>query len=356
MNRTALYNQHIACNAKMVNFLRWLLPLHYGSQIKEHEAVRKKVGAFDISHMAMIYIKGQNATPLLEKLLANDVKKLSPGRALYTCMLNEQGGIKDDMIVYQFDHDHYRLIVNAATTYSDLAWISQYAKAYHVIVSFISMISMIAIQGPHSSQILKALQLPYQIKPFNFIFQDSLLIAKTGYTGEEGFEIVIPDPHGEALWKSLMELGVTPCGLGARDSLRLEAGFNLYGQDMNEETHPYESNLGWTVDLKDPERDFIGREQMIKIKEAGTSKKLVGFTLPSAGILRSGMKIYGANGSELGIVTSGGYSPSLKTSIALARIENTAESQYFVSIRNKRALLNKHSIPFIDKKNTVASV
>jgi len=333
--KTALYDAHIALNAHMVEFAGFELPLHYGSQINEHHAVRNHAGIFDVSHMNIVDIKGPDAQKNLRYLLANDVKKLSPFKALYTCMLNEAGGILDDLIVYMFSENHYRLILNAATKSKDIAWLKKHIdQAQSIEVR--EDLSIIALQGPHTATILSSIfsgnfgSEIFELKPFHFLPHNNMIIARTGYTGEDGFELMVPNEKARELWHLLLDAGAKPAGLGARDSLRLEAGLNLYGQDMDERTCPYESNLAWTIALNDPERNFMGK-QALKID---ASRKLIGLVLSKGGILRHGQKVY-SQGSPIGEITSGGFSPTLNCSIALARVSSSAPTELEVQIRDK---------------------
>jgi aminomethyltransferase len=320
--RTPLYDSHARLNAKLVDFGGWEMPLHYGSQIDEHHSVRKHVGLFDVSHMLAVDLRGKDATAFLQTLLANNIGKLkSHGRALYSCMLNANGGVVDDLIVYHFDTEHFRLVVNASTAEKDLAWMESVraTRPFNIALTPRRDVSMIAVQGPQARA--RAWQAMPQteaatreLKPFHSAMVGDVLMARTGYTGEDGFEITVPSSEAAALWQRLLDAGAKPCGLGARDTLRLEAGMNLYGQDMSDTTSPLESGLGWTVDLATP-RDFIGRAAL----EAHPPKQqLIGLVLEGAGVLRAHQKIITPHGD--GEITSGTFSPTLAKSIAFARI------------------------------------
>ncbi len=336
---TPLYNAHIAAGARMVDFGGWEMPLNYGSQIEEHNKVRQAAGMFDVSHMTVVDINGAQARHFLSYLLANDVAKLqSPGRAFYTCMLNEEGGIVDDLITTFLDETFFRMVVNAATHDKDLAWINLQAKAFDVVVEERPELAMIAVQGPLARETVLAL-LPEsdasaaaEMKPFNAGQFGNLFISRTGYTGEDGFEISLPAEAAVVLWEQLLAAGVAPCGLGARDTLRLEAGMNLYGQDMDESVTPLESALGWTVALKD-DRVFIGRETLLEQKAQGLEKKLVGLVLEGRGVLRPGQRVITQAGD--GVTTSGSFSPTLQKAIAFARIPQSASETCQVDIRGK---------------------
>ena len=339
LKHTPLYNAHVAAGARMVDFGGWEMPINYGSQIEEHHKVRQAAGMFDVSHMTVVDINGAQARHFLSYLLANDVAKLnSPGRAFYTCMLNEKGGVIDDLITYFLDETYFRMVVNAATHDKDMAWIEQQAKAFDVIVTEQPELAMIAVQGPEARAAVLAL-LPEgdalsaaELKPFSAGQFGDIFIARTGYTGEDGFEISLPAEAAVVLWDQLLAAGVAPCGLGARDTLRLEAGMNLYGQDMDENVTPLESGLGWTLGMKD-DRDFIGKKALLDQKTQGVENKLVGLVLKDRGVLRPGQRIITDAGE--GVTTSGSFSPTLQKAIALARIPVSATGACQVDIRGR---------------------
>jgi aminomethyltransferase len=337
--RTPLYAAHVAANARMVDFGGWEMPINYGSQIEEHHKVRQAAGMFDVSHMTVVDINGAQARHFLSYLLANDVAKLkTSGRALYSCMLNEQGGILDDLISYLMDETFFRMVVNAATHDKDMAWISAQARAFDVVVNERPELAMIAVQGPAAREAVLA-GLPKsdalaagELKPFSAGQFGAMFIARTGYTGEDGFEISLPAESATALWDQLTAAGVAPCGLGARDTLRLEAGMNLYGQDMDERVTPLESALDWTVALQD-ERAFIGKDALLEQKARGVESKLTGLVLQGRGVLRSGQRVI-TNAGE-GVTTSGSFSPTLQKAIAFARLPKNAQQNCQVDIRGK---------------------
>lgn len=349
---TPFYELHCLAHAKIVDFFGWEMPLHYGSQIKEHHQVRQAAGFFDVSHMGLIDLRGNKVTSFLKYLLANNVDRLVAGKALYTCMLNEQGGVIDDLIVYQIAADYYRLVVNAGTREKDVAWIRQQAQAYAVQIHEPQNLAMLAVQGPASRNIVASLidqaSLLEQLKPFHFIFANDMFIACTGYTGEDGFEIIFPAEQVSMIWQRLIDAGATPCGLGARDTLRLEAGLNLYGQDMDEAFTPFESNLAWTVAFEPAGRQFIGREALLRQQKTGLSQHLVGLVLEGAGIIRQHQRIL-IHDQVVGEVTSGGYAPSLEKSIALARVREPIEAHYMVEIRDKLVPASMVKPPFVRK-------
>jgi aminomethyltransferase len=339
LRHTALYSEHIALDARMVDFAGWEMPLHYGSQLEEHHSVRNHAGIFDVSHMNVTDISGKNAHNFLRYLLANDIAKLTaPGKALYSCMLNEAGGVIDDLIVYYMAPQQYRLVLNAGTAQKDVAWIKQHANAYDVQVHACNDLAIIALQGPHAKNILASLfggdyfAAIAALKPFHFLV-NHLMIARTGYTGEDGYEIIMPATDAVSLWQKLLGAGAKPSGLGARDTLRLEAGFNLYGSDMDETTSPWESNLSWTLALT-PTREFIGQKALIAQQENGIGRFLVGLLLEKGGVLRHGQKVY-LNSDMIGEITSGGFSPTLNCSIAMARLSNPNIKACQVDLRGK---------------------
>lgn len=339
--KTPLHATHLACGAKMVDFHGWDMPLHYGSQINEHHAVRKDAGMFDVSHMTIIDVLGAGGRQFLRKLLTNDIDHiLHNGKALYSCMCNEHGGIIDDLIVYQRASDNYRVVLNSATRQNDIAWIRQKSEGFAVGLQERPELAMLAVQGP--SAIAKTLTVltPAQVDAVSTLTQfecvdvDNWFFARTGYTGEDGFEIIVPQELIASLWNDLLKAGVKPCGLAARDTLRMEAGMLLYGQDMDETTTPLESGLAWTVKWDPQDRGFIGMGALFSQKQQGVEQKLVGLTLLDKGIMRHGQKVI-IEGCADGIITSGGYSPTLEQSIALARVPVATGERVLVDIRGK---------------------
>lgn len=350
-NKTPLYRKHVEIGAKMVDFAGWDMPLHYGSQIEEHHQVRRDAGMFDVSHMAILDFTGEQARPFLRHLLANNVDKLRrSGKALYSCMLNEQGGVIDDLIVYYLDEHWFRVVSNAATRAKDLAWIQPRAAARGVQVRERRDLAMVAVQGPGAREktlaVLdeKARAVARGLTPFTGAPVDEWFIACTGYTGEDGFEIMVPAAQVPAFWDALAQAGVKPIGLGARDTLRLEAGLNLYGSDMTEETSPLESGLGWTVAWDPADRDFIGRKALEA--QRGTQRsKFVGLVLEGGGVLRSRQKVV-VDGAA-GEITSGGFSPTLGKSIALARVPARTGATCQVEIRGRLVPAKVVKPPFV---------
>ena len=349
--KTPLYAAHVAAGAKMVDFGGWEMPIHYGSQIEEHHAVRRDAGMFDVSHMTVVDLRGARVADFLRYLLANNIERLQEaGKALYTCMLNEQGGVIDDLIVYHMHGNWYRMVVNSATREKDLAWIRKQAAPFEVSVEEGSGLAMIAIQGPRARERVHAvLALEEDVRdmaPFYAREVGDMFVARTGYTGEDGYEIILPADEAEDLWQKLVATGVRPCGLGARDTLRLEAGMNLYGADMDETVTPLESGLAWTVAWEPATRDFIGRRALEKQKADGVARKLVGLVLEDRGVLRNHLKVF-VDGLEAGEITSGSFSPTLGKAIAFARIDSDANGNCSVEVRGKQLAARIVRPPFV---------
>lgn len=349
--QTPLYPLHLQAGGKMVDFAGWLMPLHYGSQLSEHIAVRSAAGVFDVSHMTIIDLSGESARDYLRRLLANNAGNLTPGSALYSCMLNDNGGVIDDLIVYAVDNNRFRLVVNAATRAKDMAWMNAQAEGFGVQLAERAELAMLAIQGPYAIE--KALPLlpvtdtaaVQVLSRFTFTQSGSWFIARTGYTGEDGLEIMLPADAACELWESLMSAGISPVGLGARDTLRLEAGMSLYGQDMDETVTPLESGLGWTVAWLPEERNFIGRQALQAQREGGVACKMTGLRLLGKGVLRAGQKVLSEAG--VGRITSGTFSPTLKQSIALARVPRDTDSPCEIEIRDKKIAAELVKYPFV---------
>ena len=335
--RTPLFDRHVSAGAQIVDFGGWDMPLHYGSQIDEHHRVRDSAGVFDVSHMTIVDVGGADSEPYLARLLANNVGKLArPGAGLYSCMLNESGGIIDDLIAYRRSGEDFRIVVNAATRDRDLEWMHSVAANFEVKLSERVDLAMLAVQGPDARARVAPLlpggaEAALQVEPFFSIERDQWFIARTGYTGEDGWEIILPADDGQRLWDSVIEAGVQPCGLGARDTLRLEAGLSLYGQDMDESTSPLVSGLGWTVAWEPAQREFIGRAALESDRARDDREKFVGLVLQERGIMRHGQRVITASGE--GVITSGGFSPTIQRSIALARISGDATGSCRVVIR-----------------------
>jgi aminomethyltransferase len=351
-NKTPLHACHLEAGAKIVDFAGWDMPINYGSQITEHEAVRGDAGMFDVSHMTVVDVSGSEARDYLQYLLANDVARLATrGKALYSCMLNEQGGVIDDLIVYYLRDNFYRVVINSATREKDLAWLAQQGEKFTDInIRFRDDVAMIAVQGPRAIE--KSLPLfdehqqaaLAQLARFQGAEFDDCFVARTGYTGEDGFEILMLSDRIADLWNRLLAAGVAPCGLGARDTLRLEAGMNLYGSDMDETTSPLVSGLGWTVAMSD-EREFIGRQALLAQKDEGVQQSFVGLLLLDKGVLRNHLKVITALGD--GEITSGSYSPTLQKSIAMARVPAGSSGDVEVEVRNRLLKARIVKLPFV---------
>ena len=352
LKKTALHAQHQALGAKLVDFAGWEMPIQYASQLDEHHAVRAGAGMFDVAHMTAVDLHGARSRDFLRHLLANDVAKLkTPGKALYSCMLNPAGGVIDDLIVYFLAEDLFRLVVNAGTTDKDLAWLRQQAPAFGVEVRPRGDLGILAVQGPQARAKVGALLPPAlaqkaaALTPFSAAWDGDWFVGRTGYTGEDGYELILPHAQLVQLWGELLAAGVKPCGLGARDTLRLEAGMNLYGQDMDDAVSPLECGLSWTVAFAPEERDFIGRK-VLEAQKAAPPRKSVGLVLEGRGVLRAHMPVRGANGSR-GETTSGGFAPTLKGSIAMARVAGDAAAPYEVEIRGQWLPAREVKLPFV---------
>jgi aminomethyltransferase len=339
--------------ARLVDFAGWDMPIHYGSQIEEHHAVRNSSGMFDVSHMTVVDLIGESAPAFLRYLLANNIDKLKDkGKALYSCMLNADGGVIDDLIVYYLEDTWYRLVVNSATREKDLAWINRQAGEFGIDVIEQPDLAMVAVQGPEArDKVLPLLdeehrQAAADLKLFFGMEIEDWLVARTGYTGEDGFEIMLPAGEAVAFWNALADAGVRPCGLGSRDTLRLEAGMNLYGTDMDENVSPLVSGLGWTIGWSPEERDFIGRRALEAQRAAGLKEKFVGLLLEDKGVLRNHQKVV-VEGVGEGETTSGSFSPTLGRSIALARVPVDTGEHCQVEIRGKLLSARVVKPPFV---------
>ena len=352
-SKTPLYDNHVEAGARIVDFGGWDMPLHYGSQKEEHHAVRQSAGVFDVSHMTVVDLAGERVREFLQYLVANDVAKLKDfGKALYTCMLQEDGGVIDDLIVYYIADDDFRLVVNAATREKDLAWVRRQAEAFGVQVAERAELAMLAVQGPKARE-LAAPVIPAEyrdaalaLKPFFGLDAGDYFVARTGYTGEDGWEILMPAADAHAVWDRLIAAGIAPCGLGARDTLRLEAGMNLYGTDMDETVTPLESGLAWTVAWEPADRDFIGRAALEAQRGKTDKRRFVGLVLEDKGVLRNHMKVV-VEGAGEGEITSGGFSPTLERSIALARVPAGDYDRAQVEVRGKLLDVRVVRPPFV---------
>jgi aminomethyltransferase len=360
LRTTPLYDAHLALGARMVDFGGWNMPLHYGSQIDEHHAVRRDCGMFDVSHMLAIDLQGSASRELLSYLLANNVARLrESGKALYSCMLNAEGGVLDDLLAYFFDERFFRLVVNAGTADKDLAWLTvrRDERAPDVQINARRDLAIIAVQGPRARPaIFEALpeiaDAASRLSYFSAAQAGAIMVARTGYTGEDGFEVIVPATSARPLWDKLLALNVKPAGLGARDTLRLEAGMNLCGQDMDEHTTPLETGLAWTVDLKSP-RDFIGKQALMRAKPA---QHALGLVLLDKGVMRGHQSVTTAAGE--GLITSGGYGPTLGRSIALARMPLAIKpgDDAAVEVRGKKLAARVVKPPFVRQGKVLIAV
>lgn len=348
--QTALYPEHLALKARIVDFGGWDMPVQYDSVLEEHHAVRRAAGMFDVSHMTFLDLEGPDAEAWLRHLLANDVSRLKiPGKALYSAMLKEDGGIIDDLIVYkptETQPDLWRLVVNCGTREKDIAWMRAQSANFRLSLKEREDLAMIAVQGPEARAKVAAVrpaltELVNALEVFQGAEQGDIFISRTGYTGEDGVEILLPNQEAASLWRDLLAVGVKPCGLGARDTLRLEAGMNLYGNDMDESVSPLVSNMAWTLAW---DHDFIGKAALEAEKAAGVQSRLVGLILEDKGVLRPHMKVFVAEGE--GETTSGTFSPTLEKSIAFARIPVGNSDRAEVEIRGKRLAARIVRAPF----------
>ncbi len=360
--QTPLHDEHLRQGAKMVDFAGWDMPIHYGSQVEEHHAVRRDAGMFDVSHMTVVDLEGARCRDFLRLLVANNVDKLrDAGKALYSCMLNERGGVIDDLIVYFLQDDSFRLVVNSATRDKDLAWIGRQAQPFAVRVTERPELAMVAVQGPQARERVLGLLDPDDreraalLPPFFAAALDDWFIARTGYTGEDGFEIMLPGDAAVTLWRGLEAAGVAPCGLGARDTLRLEAGMALYGADMDEDVTPLEAGLDWTVGWEPQDRDFIGRAALERQRAEGVPRKLVGLVLEDRGVLRNHQKVV-VEGVGEGEITSGSFSPTLGRSIALARVPAATGERCQVEIRGRLLEARVVKPPFVRRGEALVDV
>lgn len=357
-NKTPLYETHVASGGKMVDFGGWDMPIHYGSQIEEHHIVRKTAGMFDVSHMTIVDLSGADSKSFLQHLLANDVDKLkTPGKALYSGMLNAEGGVIDDLIVYWLEGENYRLVVNCATREKDLAWMNAQSAGFDVTLTEQPGLAMVAIQGPEAIDKVKLVvdaacaEIISTLQVFQGKIVGDRMYCRTGYTGEDGLEVIVPNADVVEFWQALVNAGVFPCGLGARDTLRLEAGMNLYGSDMDETISPLEANMGWTIAWQPENRNFVGRAALEQQQASGPKFKLVGLVLREKAILRSHQKVITPQGD--GEITSGTFSPTLGFSVAMARIPVAAEGNCQVEMRKKNMDVEIVSLPFVRKGKQV---
>jgi aminomethyltransferase len=352
MKRTCLYTCHQELKAKLVDFHGWMLPIQYSSMIEEHLAVRSASGMFDVSHMCPVDITGKEARDFVQFLITTDINKLKNNKqahpGLYSCLLNEQAGIVDDLIIFQVNKEHYRMISNAGTREAVTSILNQQSAHHDVAINFLEEYGMIAIQGP---QAINAISKFYNTEiykillPFFSCFIGEDFISRTGYTGEDGFEIIATEDRIIELWKFFEVSGIRPCGLGSRDSLRMESGLNLYGSDMDLNINPYECGLNWVVDIE--KEKFIGRRALRHALKKPSHVKRYGIILDEPGVLRRGYEVMSEG--KRGILTSGGYSPYLKKSIGFLRIEKMNRPESIVQIRDKWLNASLTTLPFVKK-------
>jgi len=359
IKQTALSQQHIALKAKMVDFAGYTMPLSYKSAKNEHLTVRTKCGMFDVSHMGEFLVEGDEAVELIQYTTSNNAKKLQPGQVQYSCLPTENGGIIDDLLVYCLNEKLYLLVVNAANIKKDFDWINQHNRFNANVKDVSDKWSLIAVQGTQAESILQKHTTTKltDIKYYNFVTgnignANEVIISATGYTGERGFELYLKNGYATEVWEMLLKDGAEPCGLAARDTLRLEMGYALYGNDIDENTSPLQAGLGWITKLK-IEDDFVGKDFLVTQKKEGIQKKLVGFKMIEKGIPRSGYEILGDAGEVIGVVTSGTQSPILNIGIGLGYVNDLnlkTGGEISINIRNKpvKAVINK--LPFL--KNT----
>lgn len=351
--QTPLNKLHREMGAKMVDFSGWDMPLHYGSQIEEHHAVRRHAGMFDVSHMNVVDVHGPGAAAFFSLLLANDIGKLKrPGLALYSCMLNSEAGVVDDLIVYFMADNWYRVIVNAATRERDLAWFALQSADFDIEIIQATGLAMIAVQGPEACALAQKVMpaaladAAQNLVRFSAATLGDWFVGRTGYTGEDGYELIMPASDGVDAWRKLAGFGVKPVGLGARDTLRLESGMALYGADLDERTSPLESGLAWTVAMQPEPRDFNGRAALQSQLDNGLKRKMIGLMLEGSGIMRNHQKV-SVNGEQVGEVTSGSYSPTISATIALARVDTSVDKHCEVQIRGKMVAARVVRYPFV---------
>jgi aminomethyltransferase len=356
LKKTPFYNKHIAAGGKMVPFAGFEMPVQFEGLLVEHHNVRDNVGAFDCSHMGEFFVKGPEALNLVQKITSNDAAKLTPGKIQYSCMPNETGGIVDDLLVYCISETEYMLVVNGACLDKDWAWVNQHNTFDCTVENRSDELGLLAIQGPNATAALQPLtdlnlteMTYYTFGIGTFCGVENILISATGYTGSGGFEIYIPNQHAEKFWDAIMANGVKPSGLGCRDTLRLEMGFCLYGNDIDDTTSPLEAGLGWITKFTKP---FVNSVNLLKQKEEGVTRKLVGFEMIDRGIPRHDYPLCDASGTVIGKVTSGTQSPSLGKAIGMGYVPTalaTPGSEIFVEVRGKLLKAEVVKIPFLKK-------
>lgn len=361
LQRTPLYNAHVSLGAKMVPFAGWEMPVQYSGVVAEHNATRTTAGLFDVSHMGEIFVEGPEAEAALQYLTSNNVSTLEDGKAQYGAILNEKGGVVDDIIVYRYSTSKYLICVNASNADTDFSWFTKHNKHNAKFTNRSAEFGQIAIQGPNTAKIISnipELKQILDVQYFHFtevnLGGETIIAARTGYTGEDGFELFIPKAATESVWKLLLEVGaqhgLVPCGLGARDSLRLEACYPLHGHELGIDICALESGLGWVI--KFDKGDFIGRSALLDEKEKGVKRALVGFYVTDAGIVREGCKVYSKDGAEIGVTTSGTKTPTINKALGLALVKKDYSkegSTIFCEVRDKKLACEVVKKPFYKK-------
>ena len=356
LKKTALTHVHEGLGAKMVEFAGYLMPVRYTSDIEEHKTVREGVGVFDVSHMGEFFVRGPKALDLLQRVTSNDVSKLVPGKAQYSCLPNDQGGIVDDLIVYMIAEEDYLLVVNASNIEKDWNWISKHNTMGAEMVNASDQYSLFAVQGPKAIEAMQSLtdvdlanMKFYTFSKGDFAGLPDVIISATGYTGAGGFELYVPNEHAEGVWNKLFEAGkeqgIKPIGLAARDTLRLEMGYCLYGNDIDDTTSPLEAGLGWITKFT---KDFVNSEALAAQKEAGVDRKLVGFVLEDKGVPRAGYEIQDTEGNAIGHVTSGTMSPMMGVGIGLGYVtkeHSKADTPILIAVRNRQLKAHVEKLP-----------
>jgi len=358
LKNTQLTDLHKDLGAKMVPFAGYLMPVRYSSDMEEHNTVRNGVGVFDVSHMGEFMVSGKGALELIQRVTSNDASRLTPGKAQYSCLPNKDGGIVDDLLVYMLAEDHYMLVVNASNIEKDWNWIKSFANDQSEMENISDDLSLFAVQGPKATEALQKLTEVnlseikfYHFETGEFGGVTDVIISATGYTGAGGFELYVPNTHAERVWNAIMKAGeefsIKPIGLGARDTLRMEMGYCLYGNDIDDSTSPLEAGLGWITKFT---KDFVNSEGLKKQKEAGVKRKLVGFKMEDRGIPRQGYDLENEAGEVIGHVTSGTMSPTLQQGIGLGYVSldySAPDTEINVVVRNRKLKARIHKLPLI---------
>lgn len=360
LKRTPLYRAHLAAGGRLVPFGGWEMPVQYSGINAEHRAVRSRVGVFDISHMGQIEVGGADGLAFLQYLFPGNIAQLEMGKVMYSVMCNERGGVIDDLAVYRLDEKKYLLVVNASRISADLEWVEERSTAFTAVeIGDVSLQKgMLAVQGPQAEELLADL-LGNRVRAVAYYcsFQDEIdgmkiMVSRTGYTGEDGFEVICPAEQVGKMWHRIIEAGATPCGLGARDTLRTEMGYSLYGRELNEESNPLEAGLGWVLKL-DKEEDFVGKQALLALQKEGKYRRRVGFKMSEKGIPRPQYSVCNEAGEQIGVVTSGTQSPTLEMGIGLARVEREARKRgtnLLIDMRGKLRRAEVVRLPFVPSR------